>query len=114
MFFKNNKIISYRNILKLLLIYFLVQTSFGSLHKHAEKNLHFHAENLITNDHTISQEQDCAICPAILAASHFLIYRSHFYFNYKIYAFVANSHKPQLWFFQLAGLKLGRSPPSFS
>lgn len=114
MIFQKNKTFLLSNTLKLFLLYFLLQTSFGTLHKHTEINLHFHAENIITKDHTISAEEDCAVCPAILAASLYLIGKGYLFLKSKISTFEAISYLPLFLFPELTGVNLGRSPPSFS
>ena len=94
----------FHRILKLFLLYFLWQTAFGVLHRHTEKNL-------ITKDHTNTPEKDCAVCPAILASSIFIIYKTSFFSANEIHCFGTIFHKPNYLCSDLVGKKLGRAPP---
>jgi hypothetical protein len=72
MLLKIKKTFRFQNLLKLFLLYFLLQTGLGNLHKHKELNLHFHAENLLTADHTTAADRDCPLCEIIIHTSNYL------------------------------------------
>ncbi len=46
----------------------------GIFHFHKEANLHFHAEGLLTSDHTQYVEKDCGICDLYLGSSNSLVF----------------------------------------
>jgi len=109
---KNTSIL--RRLISLFAIVFLLQTSFGFFHKHKEENLHFHAENLLTKDHTKSVRLDCSVCPFYYSTSHFNLSFNQFYIiqisnfqniELREYAYLASI---------LFGEKLGRAPPNFT
>lgn len=61
-----------KNLIHLFTIFFLLQTSFVFFHTHKEENLHFHAENILTNDHTVATKLHCSTCEIIIQNSNYL------------------------------------------
>lgn len=112
MLFQIKKIFRFANYLRLFLLYFLLQTSLGNLHKHSELNLHFHAENIITKDHTVATEKDCNVCPALYSASHFNFQSNYQYHFQSFDSLEINTPLITIKAKKSFGSKLGRAPPS--
>lgn len=111
MLFQIKKLFRFANYLKLFMFYFLLQTSLGNLHKHSEFNLHFHAENIITKDHTVAIEKDCNVCPALYSASHFN-FQSNYLYHFLSFDFLEVNIPPiTIKAKKSFGSKLGRAPP---
>lgn len=114
MLLKIHKPFRFQNLLKLFLLYFVLQTGLGNLHKHAELNLHFHAENLLTTDHTTAADKDCSLCPALFSASHFyLSSRTLIYFFNTAYQSLG-LEKKSFYAHNYLELNSGRAPPFFT
>lgn len=85
---------------------------FSLIHKHKEENLHFHAENILTKDHTVKVEIDCLICPAFFITSILILNRTNSFFKNPDSILEVIQWNPLWKFKNFICYKLGRSPPS--
>ena len=108
---KMNKLFSFGNLIFLFLIYFSLYTAIGSFHKHKEENLHFHAENILTKDHTVAVNTDCTLCPAIFSISFFNLESTTRFLIYNLSFLKIEIKQNSLLGFKEFKHKLGRAPP---
>ena len=80
-------------------------------HSHKEVNLHFHAENLLTQDHTTAVDKDCKVCDlAIVSSSSLLTRKEKIYFNVPAQTDIPVT-KFRIHIIRHAFAKSGRAPP---
>lgn len=108
---KINRILSIRNSIFLFAVYFSFYSAFGSFHKHQEENLHFHAENLLTKDHTVAVTKDCSLCEAIVHSTNYIFEPAKY--SFFIIREYAKSLPNKFHLFSLESFRphSGRSPP---
>lgn len=95
----------------LLLFGFISFTFSGWFHFHKEVNLHFHAENLLTADHTEYVDNDCNVCDLFLVSANYYLTKKDSTIRQDILKAIvsASTTRVGLWF--LIHRQSGRAPP---
>ncbi|MBE7410917.1 MAG: hypothetical protein L6Q54_04380 [Leptospiraceae bacterium] len=67
-------IIILRSTVSVFVLYTILIFFIGSnFHSHKEENLHFHAEGILTVDHTVKVDNECKVCDILHSSLFFLI-----------------------------------------